>query len=107
MPRSTRCRSRFEPPLAPTLTGLLCARVAHLARQAPEGAAPAPRLTRREVEILRRVAPGDTNKQIARDLSIALPTVKNHIHNVLEKLELRSRWDAAAYVQQSGGWLHH
>lgn len=107
LPVQIRAAARGEAVLAPALTGLLCARVAHLARQAPAGAAPAPRLTRREVEILRRVAQGDTNKQIARDLSIAVPTVKNHIHNVLEKLELRSRWDAAAYVQQRGAWLGH
>ena len=51
------------------------------------------------------VAHGDTNKQIARELSIALPTVKNHIHKVLENLELRSRRDAAAYVRRCGAAL--
>jgi DNA-binding NarL/FixJ family response regulator len=75
--------------LAPPLASLLCAHVAHLARQLPARAEQGPRLTRREVEVLRHVARGDSNKEIARDLCIALPTVKNHIHNVLEKLELK------------------
>lgn len=49
--------------------------------------------------MLRQVARGDSNKEIARHVCIALPAVKNHIHNVLDKLELRSRWDVAAYLQ--------
>ena len=46
---------------------------------------------------------GLSNKEIARSLGIALPTVKNHIHHVLEKLQVRSRSEAAAVVLRGLG----
>lgn len=55
-------------------------------------------LTRREGEILRLVGEGLTNKQIARALSISVSTVKNHIHHIFQKLEIRHRGDAAAWM---------
>jgi DNA-binding NarL/FixJ family response regulator len=55
-------------------------------------------LTRREREILTMVAEGQTNKEIARRLQIELPTVKSHMHNILEKLNVGSRTEAAALV---------
>lgn len=73
----------------------------HVARsgRGPTGA-PLPdgleRLTRRERQILALVADGRTNKQIALELSIELATVKNHVHHILEKLDVRSRGHAAA-----------
>lgn len=53
------------------------------------------RLTRREREIARLLAEGRSNKQIARQLSIEVSTVKNHVHNLLVKLEVSSRSQAA------------
>jgi DNA-binding NarL/FixJ family response regulator len=53
-------------------------------------------LTTREREILALVGEGLTNKEIARRLHIELPTVKSHMHNILEKLHVRSRTEAAA-----------
>lgn len=55
-------------------------------------------LTAREREILQLIAEGLSNKQIAEKLYISLSTVKNHVHNILEKLEVRSRADAANYA---------
>ncbi len=58
----------------------------------------APKLTDRETEVLRLVARGMSNKEIAADLVIAENTVKNHVRNILEKLQLRSRMEAALYA---------
>lgn len=57
-----------------------------------------PRLTDRELEVLRFVARGLSNRDIARELSIAENTVKNHVRNILEKLQLHSRIEAAMYA---------
>ncbi|WP_277678869.1 response regulator [Gracilibacillus dipsosauri] len=59
-------------------------------------------LTPREREILSRVASGETNKQIAQRLVIAENTVKNHIKNLLEKLQLDNRVQLAAYAVRHG-----
>ncbi len=53
-------------------------------------------LTSREQEIAGLLADGLSNKLIARRLGIALPTVKNHVHSILEKWDCRSRGEAAA-----------
>lgn len=55
-------------------------------------------LTRRESEILRYVAAGLSNKEIAGRLTITEGTVKNHVHHALEKLHLTNRVQAAAYA---------
>ncbi|PLT32012.1 response regulator transcription factor [Bacillus sp. V5-8f] len=59
-------------------------------------------LTPRECEILSRVAVGETNKQIAQHLIIAENTVKNHVKNLLEKLQLNNRVQLAAYAVRHG-----
>ena len=64
----------------------------------PEG----PALTRREIEILQLVSEGLSNKEIGSRLSITEGTVKNHVHNALEKLHLENRIQAAAYVVRQG-----
>jgi DNA-binding NarL/FixJ family response regulator len=52
------------------------------------------RLTPRESEIVQLIERGMSNKEIARHLTIQLATVKNHVHNILEKLAVRDRADA-------------
>ena len=59
---------------------------------------PGSALTSRETEVVRLMGRGLSNKEIAESLGIALPTVKNHIHHVLEKLQVRTRSEAAAVV---------
>ena len=59
-------------------------------------------LTRRESEILQLVAAGLSNKEIANALTITEGTVKNHVHNALEKLHLTNRVQAAAYAVRQG-----
>jgi DNA-binding NarL/FixJ family response regulator len=61
-------------------------------------AVPAPRLTERELEVLRLVAQGLNNREIGRQLFISENTVKNHVRNMLEKLQLHSRMDAVMYA---------
>ena len=59
---------------------------------------PAPRLTDRELEVLKLVAQGLTNRDIADQLYISENTVKNHVRNILEKLQLHSRMEAVMYA---------
>ena len=58
-------------------------------------------LTRREREVVEQLAEGLCNKRIARKLRIAESTVKNHVHSILEKWDLRTRGEAAARYRQS------
>jgi DNA-binding NarL/FixJ family response regulator len=58
----------------------------------------APRLTDRELEVLRLVARGLNNRDIAKELFISENTVKNHVRNILEKLQLHSRMEAVMYA---------
>ncbi|HKG50237.1 MAG TPA: response regulator transcription factor [Actinomycetales bacterium] len=59
---------------------------------------PVPRLTERELEVLKLVARGLANRDIAKELFISENTVKNHVRNILEKLQLHSRMEAVVYA---------
>lgn len=69
-----------------------------------DSAAKSNMLTRREKEILSEVIKGMTNRQIACTLFISENTVKNHIRNIMEKLHMNNRAQAAAFALQEG-WL--
>jgi two-component system NarL family response regulator len=82
---------------------LASALFAHVGQQAGgphwNGHALAGKLTARELEVLRLIAVDRfSNKRIARELSLSLYTVKNHVHNILEKLQVASRHEAAHYA---------
>lgn len=79
-------------PAAVTVPGLLPAD--RLKRRVPPRP-PVAGLTRRQGEILEMIELGLSNKEIARNLDIRLGTVKNHVHNILEKLDVRCRNQAA------------
>jgi DNA-binding NarL/FixJ family response regulator len=57
-------------------------------------------LTSREIEVLTLISKGDTNREIAQLLYISENTVKNHIHNILEKLCLKNRREAIQYARR-------
>ncbi len=77
----------------------LAARVlAWFGRDGGRVAAPFPELTDRELEVLRLVAQGLNNREIAKQLFISENTVKNHVRNILEKLHLHSRMEAVVYA---------
>jgi DNA-binding NarL/FixJ family response regulator len=68
----------------------------------PEASAPRPArrlpLSEREYQVLREVAAGRSNKEIARALSLSLHTVKRHVANILNKLGVDSRVQAASFL---------
>jgi len=91
-----------ESPCSPRLTAILLRRLRALGGAAAgrgDWATPAP-LTPRESEVLRLIGNGLSNKEIAQRLCIELPTVKNHVHNILEKLSVRRRGEAAAWLRR-------
>ncbi len=59
-------------------------------------------LSEREVQVLRLVAHGDSNPEIAEKLSISINTVKAHLRSILDKLQLENRTQVATYAIQSG-----
>lgn len=61
-----------------------------------------PMLSPRELEVLRLLARGRSDKAIAHSLGIALPTAKSHVHRVLSKLDVSSRTQAAVAAQEAG-----
>ncbi|HEX4656601.1 MAG TPA: response regulator transcription factor [Streptosporangiaceae bacterium] len=81
----------------PSMAGKLLTEFAALARRDEEERAqevPAPRLTEREMQVLKLVARGMNNRDIAKELFISENTVKNHVRNILEKLQIHSRMEA-------------
>jgi DNA-binding NarL/FixJ family response regulator len=70
--------------------------------QALERRSERPLLSRRETDVVKLVAQGLSNKQIARRLAVSEYTAKRHVANILTKLDLPSRAAAAAYAARQG-----
>lgn len=85
--------------ISPSMASKLLAEFTSLARKADaKQAVLSPKLTTRELEVLKLVAQGMSNKEIAVELYISENTVKNHVRNILEKLHLHSRMEAVVYA---------
>jgi DNA-binding NarL/FixJ family response regulator len=85
--------------ISPSMASKLLTEFAAMSKRADERQQlPAPRLTEREMEVLKLVAQGMNNRDIAKELFISENTVKNHIRNILEKLHLHSRMEAVVYA---------
>ncbi len=93
--------ARGEMRCSPRIAAALSRRVAELAAERPPTSA-IPQLSPRETEIAVLLKQGLSNQEISRELCIALATVKNHVHSILEKLDLPGRADAAAWVRRQG-----
>jgi DNA-binding NarL/FixJ family response regulator len=89
--------ARGEAVCPPAVTASLLERIAVLANGRRDRPQLVDQLTSREVEIVRLIEQGMSNKEIASALCIAVPTVKNHVHNVLSKLNLQRRRDLTGY----------
>jgi NarL family two-component system response regulator LiaR len=77
----------------------------HVRQNAPSlsiGSHPVGQLTAREVEVLRLMATGMENSEIARELVISTRTVRNHVASILEKLHMQNRIQAAVYAVRHG-----
>jgi DNA-binding NarL/FixJ family response regulator len=89
-------RCRFHCP--PEITTKLFERLTQVKATSPQmvpSSAPRPSLTQRELEVLQYIARGYGDRAIAAELVIAVRTVKHHVHNLLGKLNVQSRWQAA------------
>lgn len=85
--------------ISPSMASKLLAEFASLMKRADERPAmPVPKLTDRELEVLKLVARGMANRDIAKELFISENTVKNHVRNILEKLQLHSRMEAVMFA---------
>jgi DNA-binding NarL/FixJ family response regulator len=90
--------SSISPPIAAQLLAHL--RNGAMARPVPEDVSAA--LSARQIEVLRLLAEGKGNAEIARELFISPKTVKNHIASILAKLQMDNRIQAAVYAVKSG-----
>jgi len=94
---------RDETPVSPALVSRLLTALRETGRPtAVPQASDQPELSRRELDVLRLVADGLSNKEIGSRLSITEGTVKNHVHNALAKLGMDNRIQAAAYIVRNG-----
>ncbi len=99
-------RGQFHCP--PEITTKLFERLAQVKATSPQilpSSAPRPSLTQRELEVLKYIAQGYGDRAISTELVITVRTVKHHVHNLLGKLNVRSRWQAAQLAIDNGWGL--
>jgi two-component system nitrate/nitrite response regulator NarL len=94
---AVRSVARGEALCSPRVAASLLEHVAALARDRPS--APRDGLTRRELQVVRLIDEGLSNKEIAGRLCIEVPTVKSHVHSILGKLGVHRRGEAAARIR--------
>ncbi len=99
--RAVRLVAQGEGLLAPAMAAKVFKEFARVAASRELAPVLTP-LTQRETEILKHVTEGLANKEIAHTLDISERTVKNHLSNIMEKLHVNSRTQAAVYALRTG-----
>ena len=97
-----RALARGEAPLSGQMVGRLVAEFARGERPSPEVQSQFDELTPREFEVLAELARGASNREIAAELVISVNTVKNHVHSILQKLDVDNRREAARLAKRFG-----
>lgn len=97
-----RAAARGESFIQPSVAAKLVAEFARLSERAPARVELPEPLSQREIEILRLLAAGLTNREIAARLALAEGTVKNHVTNILGKLGVSDRTSAALKARELG-----
>ncbi len=100
--QSIRGMSQGEAPISRLMAGKILNEFRRLSQETAVAADPAANLSMREQEVLRLVARGAGNHEIADTLKIAENTVKNHLRNILAKLHVQSRSQAALLALKKG-----
>jgi DNA-binding NarL/FixJ family response regulator len=99
---AVRAVARGESLISPSMASKLLAEfTAVTGGGAPQEDEATPRLSPREIEVLKLVAQGRTNREVAAALHLSENTVKNHVANILDKLHLRSRLEAVMYAMRT------
>ena len=96
-----RATQRGEARVSAKIAGAMIERLSSLAKTfstVETGIMEGVRLTRREQEVLQFIGKGCTNQEIAALLLVEIGTVKNHVHNILEKLNVNTRGEAASHL---------
>lgn len=88
--------------ISPAMGGKLFSALRDLLRHSGSTALRRPELTGREIEILSHVGEGKTSKEIAEELFISENTVRNHVRNILDKLGMKSRFEAVNWAYREG-----
>ncbi len=93
---------RGEAAITPEMAGRMLEEFRRLSHEVPLKKGNDADLTRREIEVLGRVATGATDKEIADELTISIHTVKSHMRNILAKLHVRTRREASRIARHKG-----
>jgi DNA-binding NarL/FixJ family response regulator len=88
--------------ISPAMGGKLFSALRDLLRHSGSKSLRSPELTGREIEILGLVGRGKTSKEIAEELFISENTVRNHVRNILDKLGMKSRFEAVNWAIREG-----
>jgi len=99
---SLRALGRGEPALSRQMTGRILTGLATEKHLPQEFRQAIDQLTPRELEVLQELSTGATNREIAERLFISVNTVKNHVHGILSKLELKNRREAELLANRQG-----
>jgi DNA-binding NarL/FixJ family response regulator len=102
IPKAIRALAAGEAWVERKLTGRVFAELARMARQLASHCSPEALLSEREKEVIRLIACGKTNTEIASQLFLSPHTVKSHVSHILQKLDLPNRTEVAIFAVRAG-----